>query len=322
VRKKILQLEGTIPMSSGEKLLRNFSNTSTETSLDWIAHGLMDSVVDGFFPVLRDIEKEVLLVEDFVSGIKVNEKEDDEINPFDLPRPPVKEIVVLGDMGKAEESSPSDEKADKVDFFSIPTKPPKKGLQFQHFMDLWQFSNWWRKIRHQKNSVSNKTRDRRRLRRMTATRRLVNTLGRLLSSKAEVIGQIRKRVHGQGEVAIYLGDVLDHIVSLHQSLVHYERMLSHSHPAYLSHLRVSLTQTKGAIDGMLLILSIVGILVPCFQVLVGLGSLNVHVPTDPNTFHIFWIFLVFSLVLPMGAIVLIRRWSVQARRRRGKYRQL
>jgi magnesium transporter len=47
----------------------------------------------------------------------------------------------------------------------------------------------------------------------------------------------------------------DHILTLQQSLAHYERMLSHSHPAYLSHLRVSLSQAKGGMDKALLMLS-------------------------------------------------------------------
>ena len=42
---------------------------------------------------------------------------------------------------------------------------------------------------------------------MTTTRRLVTTLARLLHSKSEVVAQIRKRLSGQGEVAIYLDDV-------------------------------------------------------------------------------------------------------------------
>ena len=42
---------------------------------------------------------------------------------------------------------------------------------------------------------------------MHATRRLVTTLARLLHSKSDVVAQIRKRLSGQGEVAIYLDDV-------------------------------------------------------------------------------------------------------------------
>ena len=42
---------------------------------------------------------------------------------------------------------------------------------------------------------------------MTTTRRLLTTLARLLHTKSEVVAQIRKRLGGQGEVAIYLDDV-------------------------------------------------------------------------------------------------------------------
>jgi magnesium transporter len=50
------------------------------------------------------------------------------------------------------------------------------------------------------------------LRRMARTRRLVTSLGRLLSTKAEVIAQIRKRLASgtkpeDAEVAMYMGDI-------------------------------------------------------------------------------------------------------------------
>jgi len=42
---------------------------------------------------------------------------------------------------------------------------------------------------------------------MVTTRRLLTTLARLLHTKYEVVAQVRKRLGGQGEVAIYLDDV-------------------------------------------------------------------------------------------------------------------
>jgi len=279
----------------------------------------MDSVVDAFFPILRDIGQEVSLVEDFVSGIELNEQIRDGTNPFDLPLPSIKEIVILGDTTKTLESSLSDENAEKRYFSSIPTKPSKKGLQFKHYIQLWH--GLWRKLRRKKNSESNMARDRRRLRRMTATRRLVNTLGRLLWSKAELIGQIRKRLHGQGDVAIYLGDVLDHIISLHQSLVHHERMLSHSHPAYLSHLRLSLHETKCAIDNRLIPLSVIALLVLCFQILTGLLSMYVNFPISSD-YTSLGIVIAIGIVLCMGCLGLARYWWVKAQRRRRRYKQL
>ncbi|KAG8922248.1 hypothetical protein FRC00_007654, partial [Tulasnella sp. 408] len=63
VRNRILQLEKTIPWTP-----------------DWIAHGLLDSIVDGFFPIIRNIEKEVEELDSLVTGI-----EDMDLSDLNLP---------------------------------------------------------------------------------------------------------------------------------------------------------------------------------------------------------------------------------------------
>lgn len=62
---------------------------------------------------------------------------------------------------------------------------------------------------------------------------------------------------------------IDHIITLQQSLNHYERMLSHSHPAYLSQLRVSQSVAKGGSDKAILLLTVVSMVVVTIQVLLG-----------------------------------------------------
>lgn len=42
------------------------SNVLANTSADWIAHGILDSVIDSFFPLLGKIEREVMEIEDVV----------------------------------------------------------------------------------------------------------------------------------------------------------------------------------------------------------------------------------------------------------------
>lgn len=62
---------------------------------------------------------------------------------------------------------------------------------------------------------------------------------------------------------------LDHILTMQQSLLYYERVLSHSHPAYLSFLSVSLSQAKSGSDKAILWLSLVSIGTVCLQSVVG-----------------------------------------------------
>lgn len=62
---------------------------------------------------------------------------------------------------------------------------------------------------------------------------------------------------------------LDHILTLQQSLAHYERVLSMSQPTYLSHLRVSLSQAQSGTDTALVTLTAVSMGVLLVQTLIG-----------------------------------------------------
>jgi magnesium transporter len=136
------------------------------------------------------------------------------------------------------------------------------------------------------------------LHRMTRTRRVVTSLTRLLATKSDVVAQIRKRLLTTGlgngtakdddiEVAIYMGDIqgmtfaspvfvhldyplsIDHILTLQHSLAHYERMLSQSHPTYLSQLRVTTMKTKQSQDKAVMLLTIVIMAVLCNLPMIG-----------------------------------------------------
>lgn len=63
--------------------------------------------------------------------------------------------------------------------------------------------------------------------------------------------------------------VIDHILTLQHSLAHYERMLSQSHPVYLSHLRTTVAITKAGADKALIYLTVCSIGVLCIQTLIG-----------------------------------------------------
>jgi len=173
------------------------------------------------------------------------------------------------------------------------------------------------------------------LRRMARTRRLVTSLTRLLATKSEVVAQIRKRLltsghpglgNGAGkdddiEVAIHMGDVQDHILTLQHSLTHYERMLSQSHPTYLSQLRVSVAATKSGSDKAVMILTMVSMGVLCSQTIIGMVSMNVKVPSNVKEpygrYNIFGI--VIALVFMTSGIYLsvVRWWWLLAKRKRG-----
>lgn len=61
----------------------------------------------------------------------------------------------------------------------------------------------------------------------------------------------------------------DHILTLQQNLAHYERLLSQSHPFYLSKIRFSVAKTKTGTDKVFMFLTILSMAVVCVQTLIG-----------------------------------------------------
>ena len=149
------------------------------------------------------------------------------------------------------------------------------------------------------------------------------------------------------------GSSSDHIVTMQQSLAQYERILSHSHPAYLSHLRYSLSNAKGGIDNA--ILTLTGVSITCFSIQFvlsksskhlssgrwlivnpsGLMSTNINVPhnrrpdDDPSGydgptghFYAFGGVFVFVTLLALSVLALIRYWWRKAKRKYRKHHDI
>jgi magnesium transporter len=262
---------------------------------DWIAHGILDSVVDSFFPFLKEIEQQVLAVETLV------------FSSNDVSH--TSSTNTLNDLIHMPRDNQCDSNVEKLpDTLSkeMGETPPilNRGLSLSRFTQPLLFRRLKCRLQNLRNTFAT-TRETKTqvtttntLLRMARARRLVTSLTRLLATKSEVISQIRKRfliggrqkASPQGnddlEIAIYMGDVqgkelfqllmmqlnilADHILTLQQSLHHYERMLSDSHPAYLTQLRTHLAKTKQYTDKAILVLSLISIGVMCIQLPIGM----------------------------------------------------
>ena len=179
----------------------------TDSSLDWIAHGLLDSIVDSFFPYMEQIDKDIAAIDKSI------------LSPRD--QPPVNEAKRLpipemnldthlwknSDMTRTgQDDRKFEETSEKMDFedddhqthysiscltlnllrcFRRPASHCKKPLP----MNLSQNS---------KNT----------LRRIARVRRMVTLLSRLLATKSEVIAQIRKRLLADRRLGVGAGSNL------------------------------------------------------------------------------------------------------------------
>ncbi|KAH7883545.1 hypothetical protein F5I97DRAFT_1813481 [Phlebopus sp. FC_14] len=296
-------------------------------SSDWIAHGLLDSIVDAFFPGLEKIEAEVTSVEPIVFSAEQSSCASD--------------TVVVDEYNKSNEEKPPllDEKVDTNSRprtrFSMPRPTPYVILRrVKRKLSTFLVAATTLHNARLKSTPPATTMT---LQRIAHTRRLVTSLTRLLASKSEVVSQIRKRFltpkrMGQNvnsddlDIAIYMGDVQDHILTLQQTLIHHEHILNELLPAYLSQLRMSASHARKGTDKFVLILTLVslGALVP--GPIIGLFSMNVHTPRNtinppkPSGPYYYWFAIVLSIVIlaECGFLSLVRYWWVQSKRRRAK----
>jgi magnesium transporter len=333
---------------------------------DWIAHGILDSIVDSFFPYLEEIGKEVMAIEDLVTPTGVDGATASS-NP--QPKAEVESLKVVSPRDSFEKKLHLPTLATETFSFSEKSLHVGGTTHPRFVAPQWTIPLAFRRVRRfltrrwkrkPKNpetppSVTTLT-----LRRIARARRLVTSLNRLLASKSEVITQIRKRLlnartSGLGEssgaegieVAIYMGDVegkcllplfystmidtrvVDHILTLQHSLLHYEHLLSQSHPTYLTQLR-TLGPAKNY--NLLLYMSTVSVGIIPMSIIIGesfhlwlfvvpgdlpkkpaMCSLNLQLPSTPNSFYGFAAVIGIVTVIFIIHCCLVMYWWRQAK---------
>ncbi|KAI0669827.1 hypothetical protein C8Q78DRAFT_1037954 [Trametes maxima] len=314
---------------------------SINTSSDWIAHGILDSIVDSFFPFLEVIEREVVDIENLVFAVGDDSGllGKDRGTPVDS-RSSGSDTALLSEKA----SGAMEEKQSSVE---ISRKPTRSILPRLRFSSPTSFPLLMRRARRairdtiasipRFKAIDTDTSDYHRptttIHRMARTRRLVTSLTRFLAVKSEVVTQVKKRLITQGEwglgtgteddldVFVYMGDVQDHILTLQQSLAHYERMLNQSHPTYLSQLRMSVNKAKAGSDKAIVSLTVISLGVLCVQTLLGLASMNCEVPNNPEGSNLYDVFAaviaIATLIITIYGLV-VRHWWIQAKRHRLK----
>ncbi|WBW74430.1 vacuolar CorA family magnesium ion transmembrane transporter Mnr2 [Schizosaccharomyces osmophilus] len=152
------------------------------------------------------------------------------------------------------------------------------------------------------------------LKRVGECRKLIMSLLRLLANKADVVRGLSKRcneswqVAPRGEIALYLGDVQDHIVTMVQNLNHYEKILSRSHSNYLAQISINMTLVSNETNEVLSRLTILGTILIPLNLVTGLWGMNVQVPGQ-DVPGLQWFFgILGSLILFAVFSVLLCKW--------------
>ncbi len=130
------------------------------------------------------------------------------------------------------------------------------------------------------------------------SRKEIMTLSRLLSGKSDVIKTFIKRYrnelqsgsHGNfnEEIPLYLGDIQDHIATMIQNLLSYEKIFSRSHGNFLSQIQVESLSSNNRVTVMLNQITLIGTILVPLNVITGLFGMNVKVPGGGQSdFHWF-----------------------------------
>jgi magnesium transporter len=200
-------------------------------SLAWIAHGILDSVVDSFFPLVEEIEEHVMAIESVVHN---KDNPASTVSPIPLANTQALRILVAGEAippanAWALRALPAGEKAIAAtslvdekhtisrDVASVKTTMtqfslPKLtcGLMLRRWRRaISRFVSFCMRNKSRKvtPTVTRASFD---LYRMARTRQLATSVARVLATKPEVVAGIRKRLLASSddvEVAIYFGDV-------------------------------------------------------------------------------------------------------------------
>ncbi|KAI7874212.1 cora-domain-containing protein [Lichtheimia hyalospora FSU 10163] len=156
------------------------------------------------------------------------------------------------------------------------------------------------------------------LRRIGYCRKRMMGLLRLLTGKVDVVKTLAKRgeikqTDGNrpalsNEVALYLGDVQDHIITMVQALNHYEKISSRSHSNYLAQISIEMTQTNNEMNDVLSKLTALGSILVPMNLVTGLWGMNVLVPGQYQEDLTWFMSIMLSILVFCIASTIVMRY--------------
>ncbi|KAI8142753.1 hypothetical protein BJV82DRAFT_614167 [Fennellomyces sp. T-0311] len=112
------------------------------------------------------------------------------------------------------------------------------------------------------------------------------------------------------DVALYLGDVQDHLITMLQNLSHYETVLARAHSNYLAQISIKLSQTSNSTNYVIGRLTVFATILMPMNLVTGLWGMNVKVPGKDYDDLLYFFWIVSSLaVFAIGAFTLARRFQ-------------
>ena len=209
-----------------------------DVSSDWLCYALIDDITDSFAPVIQAIEYEADVIEDSVFMSR----------DMDF-------AVMLQRIGESRRKTMTlmrllSGKADVIKMFAKRCHDEVNGigpaLTSQLNIANLQFS--------QRNPDGG------------------------LTPKQNFPGSYSVRAQPRADIALYLGDIQDHVVTMFQNLLSYEKIFSRSHANYLAQLQVESFNSNNKVTEILSKVTLLGTVLVPLNLVTGLFGMNVRVP--------------------------------------------
>ncbi|SCU98699.1 LAFA_0G19658g1_1 [Lachancea sp. 'fantastica'] len=101
----------------------------------------------------------------------------------------------------------------------------------------------------------------------------------------------------RADIALYLGDIQDHVVTMFQNLLSYEKIFSRSHANYLAQLQVESFNSNNKVTEMLGKVTLIGTILIPLNIITGLFGMNVPVPGQVDGGGLGWWFGIMGVMV-------------------------
>ncbi|ODV69642.1 cora-domain-containing protein [Hyphopichia burtonii NRRL Y-1933] len=246
-----------------------------DVSADWLCYALIDDITDSFAPVITGIEYEADAIEDSVFVAR----ELDFSNMLQRIGESRRKVMTLMRLLSG--------KADVIKMFAKRCQDEAQSHTIQSHLNLANL-----------NSGSGSG---------NATPAPFSNSGvsfgpnpganpNLLSSQYQQFQNQHGRAQPRADIALYLGDIQDHVVTMFQNLLAYEKIFSRSHSNYLAQLQVESFNSNNKVTEMLSKVTLIGTMLVPLNLVTGLFGMNVHVPGENSDSGLAWFFGILGVM--------------------------
>lgn len=174
------------------------------------------------------------------------------------------------------------------------------------------------------------------LRHIGRCRKMVMTIMRLLTNKADVIKMFANRCRSatspgdssvdplqpyaqmahqswqpSADIALYLGDIQDHILTMFQRMSAYEKIFSRAESNYLSQLQVESLDAGMNFSRLLENLTIIGTVFVPLNLITGLFGMNVLIPGKQGSTYWWFVGIVLFMVFISVSVFALFKWWIR-----------